>query len=157
MTLGYTYTADGTNPKTALARLWGEAAMAAPARDRVRAVAAMSGKAWLYRYAYVPDAAQGSVPGAGHDAEMEMVFKNPDMRWKAKWSDGDAAMAQTINAYWVNFAKTGNPNGPGLPTWPLYAPTTDILMNFDRPSPAPISGFDKARLDAIDAAKANPL
>jgi len=66
-------------------------------------------------------------------------------------------MAQTINAYWVNFAKTGNPNGPGLPAWPSYTSATDILMNFDRPSPAPISGFGKARLDAIDAAKAKPL
>ena len=150
------YTADGTDPKTALARLWGEAAMTAPARARARAVAAKSGKTWLYRYAYVPDAAQGSVPGAGHDAEMEMVFENPDMRWKGKWSDGDAAMAHTVNAYWVNFAKTGNPNGPGLPAWPLYTTKTDILMNFDRPSPAPLPAFGKARLDAIDAAKGKP-
>lgn len=151
------YTADGTEPKTALARLWGEAAMAVPARDRARAAAAKSGRSWLYRYAYVPDAAQGSVPGAGHDAEMEMVFKNPDLRWKAKWSEGDAVMAQAMNGYWVNFAKTGDPNGPGLPAWPLYTPATDLLMNFDRPAPAPVAGFGKARLDAIAAAKANPL
>ncbi len=151
------YTADGTARRAALAKLWGEAALTAPARDRARAVAAQSGKAWLYRYAYVPDAAQGSAPGAGHDAEMEMVFRNPDMRWKAKWSDADAAMARTVNAYWVNFAKAGNPNGPGLPNWPAYTATNDMLLNFDRPSPAPISGFAKARLDAIDAVQAHPL
>jgi para-nitrobenzyl esterase len=151
------YTADGTSPKTALGKLWGEAAMAAPARARARAAAAKSDKTWLYRYAYVPDAAQGSVPGAGHDAEMEMVFKNPDMRWTGKWSDADRAMARSMNAYWVNFAKTGNPNGPGLPAWPAYTPESDMLMNFDRPGPAPVAAFGKMRLDAIEAAQAGAL
>jgi len=131
------YTADGTDRKLALGKLWGEAAMTAPSRARARAMATEGAKTWLYRYAYVPDAAQGSVPGAGHDAEMEMVFKNPDLRWKAKWSAADAAMARTMNAYWVNFAKTGDPNGAGLPS--------------------ALPGFAKARLDAIDAAKAGNL
>ncbi len=151
------YTADGTSPKTALGKLWGEAAMTAPTRARARSLAEKADKVWLYRYAYVPDAAMGSVPGAGHDAEMEMVFKNPDMRWKGKWSNADLAMANSMNGYWVNFAKSGNPNGPGLPVWPGYTPKTDILMNFDRPVPAPFPGFGKARLDAIDAAKTGAL
>lgn len=151
------YTADGTEAKAALGKLWGEAAMTAPTRARVRALADKSDKVWLYRYAYVPDAAMGSVPGAGHDAEMEMVFKNPDMRWKGKWSAADLSIANSVNGYWVNFAKTGNPNGPGLPVWPAYMPRSDILMNFDRAGPAPVAGFGKARLDAIDAAKASPL
>jgi para-nitrobenzyl esterase len=151
------YTADGTSPKVALGKLWGEAAMTAPTRARARALAERADKVWLYRYAYVPDAAQGTAAGAGHDAEMEMVFKNPDMRWPGKWSDADRNMAQSMNAYWVNFAKNGDPNGPGLPAWPNYTPKTDILLNFDRPSPEPIPGFGKARLDAIDAAGAAPL
>jgi para-nitrobenzyl esterase len=73
---------------------------------------------WLYRYGYVPDAAEGKAQGAGHDAEMEMVFKNPDLRWSGHWSAADTAMAKTVNGYWVNFAKTGDPNGKGLPRWP---------------------------------------
>ncbi len=151
------YTADGTSPKDALGKLWGEAAMTAPTRARARALAERTDKVWLYRYAYVPDAANGTVPGAGHDAEMEMVFKNPDMRWPGKWSDADIGIAHSMNAYWVNFAKNGDPNGPGLPAWPNYTPKTDILMNFDRHGPEQISGFGRARLDAIDAAKAPAL
>ncbi len=151
------YTADGTDRKAALLKLWGEAAMAAPSRARARDMAGEGGKSWLYRYAYVPDAAQGSVPGAGHDSEMEMVFKNPDMRWKGKWSDADAAIAQAMNAYWVNFAKTGNPNGAGLPAWPAYSAAGDTLLNFDKGGPAVISGYGKVRLDAIDAADAGNL
>jgi para-nitrobenzyl esterase len=151
------YTADGTDRKLALGKLWGEAAMTAPARARARALAAEGAKTWLYRYAYVPDAAQGSVSGAGHDSEMEMVFKNPDMRWKAKWSDADAAMARTMNTYWVNFARTGDPNGAGLPSWPAYNVANDSLLNFDRGGPSALSGFAKLRLDAIDEAGAGNL
>jgi para-nitrobenzyl esterase len=151
------YTADGTDRKPALGKLWGEAAMTAPARARARATAGEGAKTWLYRYAYVPDAAQGSVSGAGHDSEMEMVFKNPDMRWKGKWSNADAAMAGTMNAYWVNFAKTGDPNGAGLPPWPAYSAATDSLLDFDKGGPAVLSSFAKARLDAIDNAGAGNL
>ncbi len=151
------YTVDGADRKAALLKLWGEAAMAAPSRARARDLAGEGGKTWLYRYAYVPDAAQGSVPGAGHDSEMEMVFKNPDMRWKGKWSDADTAIAHAMNAYWVNFAKTDNPNGAGLPAWPAYSASSDSLLNFDKGGPAVISGYGKVRLDAIDAARAGNL
>ena len=79
------------------------------------------------------------------------------MRWPGKWSDADIGMAHAVNAYWVNFAKNGDPNGPGLPSWPSYTAKTDILMNFDRAGPKPVTDFDRPRLDAIDAVKASPL
>jgi carboxylesterase 2 len=34
------------------------------------------------------------------------------------WTAEDYQIAKTMNAYWVNFIKTGNPNGPGLASWP---------------------------------------
>ena len=33
--------------------------------------------------------------------------------------------------YWTNFAATGDPNGKGLPTWPVYAPDRQSVMTFD--------------------------
>jgi para-nitrobenzyl esterase len=33
--------------------------------------------------------------------------------------------------YWANFAKTGDPNGLGLPTWPRYNPVTEPTLTFD--------------------------
>jgi para-nitrobenzyl esterase len=75
---------------------------------------------------------------------------------KAKYGDKltekDAKIADQTNSYWANFAKTGNPNGEGLPNWPQYDPKADVLMNF-APDGAPAAIPDpwKARLDVTAA------
>jgi para-nitrobenzyl esterase len=149
------YVADGLDRKTAVAKLWGEAAMVEPARFRARQAARRGAATWLYHYGYVPDAADATKTGAGHDAEMEMVFNNPDQRWPKPWSARDAAMARTMQAYWINFARTGNPNGPGLPTWPAYTPGADGLMAFSRAGAVAVERFEKARLDVLESAYAD--
>ncbi len=35
-------------------------------------------------------------------------------------AEADRALSETIMSYWVNFATSGDPNGPGLPSWPAY-------------------------------------
>ena len=60
------------------------------------------------------------------------------------------ATAQAANAYWVNFAKTGNPNGPGLPEWPAYQPKTDMLMDFTATGPVAKADPLKDRLDLVE-------
>ena len=39
-----------------------------------------------------------------------------------------ATLADVMSSYWVNFAKTGNPNGSGLPTWPAYTDAGGTVM-----------------------------
>jgi para-nitrobenzyl esterase len=148
------YEATGLDRKTAVAKLWGEAAMVEPARFRARQTARRGAATWLYHYGYVPDAAAGTTTGAGHEAEIEMVFNNPDQRWPKPWSTRDAAMAETIQAYWINFARTGNPNGPGLPTWPAYTLKDDTLMAFSTAGAVAAERFGKGRLDLLEAAYA---
>src|SRR5262249_8365621 len=55
---------------------------------------------------------------ATHGAEVSYAFNNP----APTWTEVDRALADTMSSYWVNFAKNGNPNGPGLPTWPAIQP-----------------------------------
>lgn len=77
----------------------------------------------IYRYQFdqAPPAADGSAGpgGAYHSAEIEFVFNvlsSKPLPWRAE----DRKLSDLMSAYWTNFAKTGNPNGPGLPQWKAF-------------------------------------
>jgi para-nitrobenzyl esterase len=78
---------------------------------------------YRYRFEQVPPATPGeSSHGAYHSADIEYVFETLD--WKhLPWTAGDRKVSDMISSYWTNFAKNGNPNGPGLPEWPGYNKT----------------------------------
>jgi para-nitrobenzyl esterase len=58
-------------------------------------------------------------PGAFHSCELPYVFDVPGaLGWEVR--DSDTAVANLTADYWANFIKSGNPNGEGLVTWPLY-------------------------------------
>ena len=78
-----------------------------------------------------------------------------DRRWTQGFQEHgfeDEATAQAANAYWANFAKTGDPNGPGLPKWPASDARGDQLMDFTPSGPAGGPDPWKARLDLTAAA-----
>ncbi len=57
--------------------------------------------------------------GASHYAELWYVFDHLDQApWH--WTTADRKLADEISTYWTNFAKSGNPNGPDLPAWPVF-------------------------------------
>jgi len=94
--------------------------------------------------------------GAAHGSEIPYVFDNLRGRNGATVAPKDQEVAKMMNTYWANFAKTGDPNGPGLPKWPRYEASKDEILEF-RPDGLPIAEPDprKARLNVIEkAAKA---
>jgi para-nitrobenzyl esterase len=150
------YTQPGFSREQAVGRMWGEMAMVEPTRRRARQQAARGLPVWLYRYSYVPEALRATVPGAGHDNEIEMVFATPSGRSRPGWSGNDQKMAELVSDYWVAFARTGNPNGPNAPDWPRFTTENDRLMEFSRSGPAAVSDFGRARLDMLEAASITP-
>ena len=100
-----------------------------------------------YLFGYVPQGLVTERAGAGHGEEQPYVFGTLDAvsRWRGVVTDVDRARAEDIGRYWTNFAKTGDPNGPGLPQWP--ADGADTLLRFAPDGPAPEHHFWRARLD----------
>jgi para-nitrobenzyl esterase len=56
--------------------------------------------------------------GAAHSAEIEYALGNLPTNKVYAWTPDDYKVSETMQGYFANFIKTGNPNGAGLPTWP---------------------------------------
>jgi para-nitrobenzyl esterase len=94
-------------------------------------------KVFLYYFSHVPPG-KNRVKGAFHGSEISYAFGNLQMAPFATngdeknrpWTDYDRKLADTMSSYWVNFATTGDPNGKGLPKWPVYRAKDDMVMGF---------------------------
>jgi carboxylesterase type B len=95
-----------------------------------QAQAAIGKRTYLYYFTHEPPPTPGQ-PNlrATHTAEIPYVFDNlkavrvfPDTSSPelASKSPADIKLADIVSSYWVNFARTGNPNGKGLATWPEF-------------------------------------
>ena len=116
-----------------------------------RHAAAGRGRVFFYQFSRTPPFRQGDRYfglGATHGMEMPYVFDHLDQQHVA-WTAKDRELAATIPAYWTNFAKTGDPNGAGLPRWPEFRTARNQVMVLgDTTAPAPIPNED--RLNRID-------
>jgi para-nitrobenzyl esterase len=104
-----------------------------------------------------PGAQQPSGPrGASHSAEIQYAMGNLDLDKRYSWAPADREVSKAMQAYFVNFIKTGNPNGPGLPEWPTYRADSNYQrMRIDVESHAEPETH-RARYLALDAAAARP-
>jgi para-nitrobenzyl esterase len=97
-------------------------------------------KAYWYYFSHaspLPDVMWGGRPaqswGVYHGSELVYVFNAfPFQDWA--WRPVDLKLGDMMSSMWVNFARTGSPNGTGLPEWPPYAPPRRATMILsDRP------------------------
>ena len=107
-------------------------------RPRRRLAFNVAAPAWQYHVTYTQTAIRGQVPGAAHGVEMPAVFgqlaehpeyQRPKLAAEHAPSEADLRWADTVRGYWLNFVRTGNPNGPGLPEWPEYDPQSDLTQD----------------------------
>ena len=127
-----------------------------------RAVETAGNDAYLYFFShappvfrlYTPEAAAIEMPdgpdgyGAYHSGDLAYAFANTRVVGLG-WSDWDHALSDALSDYWVNFARTGSPNGDGLATWPRYSSADDEWLEFG--DMIEVSGeVRKAKLDLFD-------
>jgi para-nitrobenzyl esterase len=129
--------------------------MIEPARFVAKTVAATGQRAYEYRFSYVAESMRKTWKGAPHATEIPFVFDTVAARYTKDLAPADEATAKAALAYWVAFAKTGNPDGEGRPHWPAYDPNDDQLMNFTSNGPVAEHDAWKARLDATEASVQN--
>ena len=101
-----------------------------PARFVARNYSAQGVPVYLYRFSYVAQSIQSQVSGAWHGGEIPYVFDTLGAYYGNAVTSQDEQVAQRMNAYWVSFAKTGNPTGSGLTTWPAFDTAADNLIEF---------------------------
>jgi para-nitrobenzyl esterase len=120
-----------------------------PARYLARQTAKAGQPTYRYRFSYVAENLRADAKGAAHATDVGFVFGGWDAS-RFKITPADREMAALIQRYWVNFAKSGDPNGANLPSWPRYSAEDDALLDFGRTGGATArTNVDRERLDAL--------
>jgi para-nitrobenzyl esterase len=132
------YDGYGTHdPKFVAMEITSDMGMNNGTRHVARLIAKAGKPVYFFHFAYVAQAARATSPGARHAAELVYVFDTLGSRTTRSQppspvADADRQIARQMNAYWANFAKTGDPNGSGLPRWPAYTLANDEALEFTR-------------------------
>lgn len=103
--------------------------------------AAAGERTYVYRYEHPSPVASGPSFGTFHTSEVPYLFGTLD-RSVRPYTDADDRIAEQLQDYWLNFIRTGDPNGAGRAKWAPYAAGDGFLMGLgDRPEPVrPTSG-----------------
>ena len=92
-------------------------------------MALKSGKT-VYRYQF---SKENHFHSTYHAGEMIYAYGNvKKAKEKWKYNDSDKKLSEIMLSYWSNFAKTGNPNGEGLPIWEEYKHNGDGVMELGK-------------------------
>lgn len=147
------YDPDGKSDVHALSSAVGaDRMMVEPARLVARLAAAQGLPAYQFRFLYVAGFLRQEGKGATRASDVPYVFDTVRARYGARTTPSDVAAGKAAIAYWVAFAKQGDPNTAGLPRWPKVTATGSELRDFSNGGPQP--GIDpwQSRLGLVEAA-----
>jgi para-nitrobenzyl esterase len=124
----------------------------AAARDNSRVSTWLWGQLWTkgddkplftYFWTHAPPGPDHDLRGAFHGSEIYYAFDSLDAV-ERPWTADDRRIANLMSSYWANIIKTGDPNGAGLPPWPLYDPTKPLVMELgDHFGPIAVASAEK--------------
>jgi para-nitrobenzyl esterase len=153
------YDGYGTrDPKLIAMEITSDMGMNNGTRYVARLIAKAGKPVYFFHFGYVTQSARATSPGARHAAELVYVFDTLGSRTTrtqtpAVVADADRKVAKQMNTYWANFAKTGDPNGSGLPGWPPMTLANDETLEFTmNEGPVARPHFKAAKMTFWDAA-----
>jgi len=132
--------------------------MIAGAREASTVLADQQQPVWEYRFSYVAESIGQT--GAQHASEIPYFFDNTAIKYGGATTAKDIALGKLVSRYLIRFVKTGNPNGAGLPKWPMFTRGGDEIMEFSQAATAVPQrdpwgaeiDRDKTRIEAARAA-----
>ena len=116
----------------------------------------MSGASWIaarragspvyyFDFEHVMPGAEAAPYGSYHSSELPYVFDTLHTL-KRPWSEADYRVSALLQAYWVNFIKTGNPNGGQLPKWTAFdSARNEVMALSTSPHMRAITTLERAR------------
>ncbi len=140
----YAGSLDATSP-----RIFTDAAFLEPTRFFAARMEKTAAPAYLYYFSYVAERRRDGSQGAPHGGEIRFVFGNEGGLLAPPFTAADRLVADRVSSLWVNFAKSGDPNGPGLPAWPAYRAAEDRLLEIGQEF-AVHDHFRESQLDWIE-------
>ena len=107
-------------------------------------------KAYTYFWEHTLPGPDAALYGAFHTSEVPYVMNALAMSDRP-FTDADRKIADMMSDYWVNFIRTGDPNGKGLAHWPSTSEQPGLTMELgDKWAPMPVAG-DQTKLAFFDS------
>jgi len=91
--------------------------------------------------------------GAYHSGDLALVFGNTD-KVGFDWTGVDRKVSQNMMSYWINFARSGNPNGDQVPSWPAFDSALQNTQVINE-APTTVQGVLRRQLDIMATPKSS--